>query len=60
MLFTFSLTKVFGIFIDKADQIKQFGKNDGYEVLLQPLITQKRMRFNTILRFRLHIAFFCF
>ena len=44
--------KLLRFFIDKTDQKKQFYKNDGYEVLLQPLITQKRMRFNIVLILR--------
>ena len=46
MLFNLDLVyqKPLRIFIDNADQKKQFCKNDGYEMLLQPLITQKRMR----------------
>ena len=60
MLHRFSLPKAFEIFYCKADRKKQFCKNDGYEVLLQPLTTQKRTCSNTVLRFRLRIAFFIF
>ena len=39
VLFGFSLIKAFKLFTDKIDLKKQFSKNSGDGVLLQPLIT---------------------
>ena len=47
VLSKFSLSKAFQI---KADSKKQFCKTDGYVGLLQPLIMQRRMCFDTVLR----------